>query len=65
MIFPNLVISTEEKSPQVTPQRESNLCRASCGDFSSVEMTYFGLFGSLQKFLNETIPHSQSYNEFY
>jgi len=33
------VISTKEKSPQVTPQREPNLCRASCGDFSFVEMT--------------------------
>ncbi|RYJ39856.1 hypothetical protein NU08_0612 [Flavobacterium anhuiense] len=33
------VISTKEKSPQVTPQQLSNLCRASSGDFSFVEMT--------------------------
>lgn len=33
------VISTEEKSSQVTPQRKFKLCRASYGDFSSVEMT--------------------------
>jgi hypothetical protein len=42
------VISTKEtraianrrsKSPQVTPQRESNLCRASREDFSFAEMT--------------------------
>jgi hypothetical protein len=35
----NLVISTKEKSPQVTPQRKPNLCRASHEDFSFVEMT--------------------------
>ena len=33
------VISTKEKSPQVTPQCESILCRASREDFSFVEMT--------------------------
>ena len=37
--FHNLVISTKEKSPQVTPQRKTNLCRASSEDFSFVEMT--------------------------
>ncbi|BDU26718.1 hypothetical protein FLGSB24_34620 [Flavobacterium sp. GSB-24] len=33
------VISRNEKSSQVTPQRKANLCRASNEDFSSVEMT--------------------------
>ena len=46
--IPNLVISTKEtraianrrsKSPQVTPQRKSNFCRASRRDFSFVETT--------------------------
>jgi len=35
----NIVISTKEKSSQVTPQRKFNLSRASRGDFSFVEMT--------------------------
>ena len=39
----NLVISTKEKSPQVAPQREVNLCRVSRGDFSFVEMTKTGV----------------------
>ncbi|RED23320.1 hypothetical protein BD847_2368 [Flavobacterium cutihirudinis] len=34
-----IVISTKEKSPQATPQSKPNLCRASRGDFSFVEMT--------------------------
>jgi len=34
-----LSISTKEKSPQVIPHQESNLCQASRGDFSFVEMT--------------------------
>ncbi|EJG03080.1 hypothetical protein FF52_02770 [Flavobacterium sp. F52] len=34
-----IVISTKEKSPQVTPYRKANLCRASNEDFSFVEMT--------------------------
>lgn len=33
-----IVIPRNEESPQVTPQRESNLCRASYGD-SSFGMT--------------------------
>ena len=41
ILFIKSVISTKENSPQVTPQRESNLCRASRGDFSFVEMTNF------------------------
>jgi hypothetical protein len=32
------VISSNEKSPQVIPQRDSNLCRVSRGDFSFLEM---------------------------
>ncbi len=33
------VIPRNEESPQVTPQRESNLCRASRGDSSFLGMT--------------------------
>ena len=32
------IANRRNKSPQVTPQRESNLCRASYGDFSCLEM---------------------------
>jgi len=59
--IPNLVISTKEtravanrrsKSPQVTPQRKSNFCRASRGDFSSVEMTNLELIFHCRKNAN-------------
>jgi len=50
--IPNLVISTKEKSPQVTPQRKSNFCRASRRDFSSVEMTNLELISYGRKNAN-------------
>jgi hypothetical protein len=36
----NIVISTKEKSSQVTPQRKFNLCPAFRGDFSFVEIKW-------------------------
>jgi capsule polysaccharide export protein KpsE/RkpR len=40
------VISTKEKSPQVTLQRKSSLCRASREDFYFVEMTRLWKMGA-------------------
>jgi len=40
-LFSFFVIVRHEGSPQATPQSAFNLCRASCGDPSSVRMTNF------------------------